>query len=82
MTEIKTSISTHPKDKIYSRNILRREDVTLYLLKDVQKISAEIVKQHGDLYLPVFIRIHEEIEKRKNNQSYKQIALQIALNDS
>ncbi len=78
MTDIKTLIPTNPKDKIYSKINLKSDDITIELLEEAHKASAEIVKRHGDNYLPIFIRMHKEIEQRKNNQSYKEIALQIA----
>ncbi|MDN5201493.1 hypothetical protein QQ008_08975 [Fulvivirgaceae bacterium BMA10] len=42
---------------------------------------ARAVEKYGDQYLPAFIRIHNEIENRKKELSYKKIALQIAAND-
>ena len=43
---------------------------------------AEIVQRYGDIYLPLFIRILKEIEERKTQQSYKEIALQMLNNKS
>lgn len=42
------------------------------------KIMAGIVRDHGDKYLPVFQRLHDEMEARKAKQGLKDIALQIA----
>jgi len=82
MTDIKNLIPVQPKDKVYSKMNLKSGDITLELLDEAYKASAEIVKLHGDKYLPIFIRMHKEIEQRKNNQFYKEIALQIETDDS
>jgi len=38
-------------------------------------IIAEIVAKHGDKYLPIFKRLHEEKLQRKANADLKAIAL-------
>jgi hypothetical protein len=70
-----TNIDIKLKDKIYNRDIIRREDITLDMLVQIKKISAEIVKLQGDAYLPIFIRIHEEVNKINEYNSYKELAL-------
>lgn len=42
------------------------------------KIMAAIVRDHGEKYLPVFKRLHEEYEDSKAKQNLKNIALKIA----
>lgn len=59
------------------RKTLNEKDITMELLQEVSLTMAEIVQRYGDLYLPIFIRILKEIEKQKNQQSYKEIALQM-----
>ena len=49
-------------------------------LETAYKIMAIIVSNHGDKYLPVFKRIHEELEQRRTQQGLMNIALQIAEN--
>lgn len=44
-------------------------------------IMAKIIRDHGDKYLPIFKRIHEERELRKANQDLRNIALQVAKTD-
>lgn len=38
-------------------------------------IMAKIIRDHGDVYLPLFKRVHEERELRKANRDLKNIAL-------
>lgn len=64
------------------RILLAEEDITIELLHDTSLTMAKIVQRYGDLYLPIFIRILEEIEKQKSNQSYKEIALQMLIDKS
>lgn len=47
-------------------------------LAKAYKIMAKVIRDHGDKYLPVFQRLHEEMETRKSKQGLKDIALQIA----
>ncbi len=52
---------------------LTDEDLqTAYLL------IAGIVKKHGDAYLPIFKRVHEEVELRKKQNDLLQLAMKIA----
>lgn len=53
------------------------EEITIELLEKARMISAKIVEKYGDAYLPIFIRVQNEIELRKSQQSYKEIALQL-----
>lgn len=39
---------------------------------------AIIVRDFGDSYLPIFERLHKEIEDRDSNRSLKTIAVNIA----
>jgi hypothetical protein len=40
---------------------------------------ARIVKDFGDQYLPIFERLHQEMEQRKMQQDMKAIALKLTL---
>lgn len=42
------------------------------------KIMAAVIRDHGDKYLPVFQRLHEEYEQRKAKRDLKNLALQVA----
>lgn len=61
---------------------LSEADITLELLNEVCLIMAEIVQIYGDRYLPIFIRILKEVELKKEQQKYKEIALQMLSNKS
>lgn len=49
-------------------------------LERAYRIIAKIVHDYGDKYLPIFQRIHEEVEARKAKQGLKDIALLVAQN--
>ena len=68
--------------QLKKRKRLTEGDITMELLKEVSLVMAEIIERYGDIYLPIFIRILKEIEERKNQQSYKEIALQMLNNKS
>lgn len=39
---------------------------------------ARIIRDYGDVYLPIFKRLHEERELRRKNNDLKSIALRVA----
>ena len=41
-------------------------------------IAAEIVQRYGDTYLPIFERLHIEMQKLRQKQDLKDIAMNIA----
>lgn len=51
---------------------------SLEQLEEGLKISARIVAQYGKEYLPVFKRLHQEVEKMKADQSKEDLAIQLA----
>lgn len=53
------------------------EEITLELLKEARLISAKVVERYGDSYLPIFVRVQNEIDLRKSHQSYREKALQL-----
>ncbi|HTN46365.1 MAG TPA: hypothetical protein VL098_08470 [Flavipsychrobacter sp.] len=52
--------------------------VTDERLEEAYTIMAAIIRDHGDKYLPVFKRLHEERLQRKEKNDLKAIALQVA----
>lgn len=48
------------------------------MLERAYAVMARIIRDHGDKYLPIFKRLHEEREMREAKQGLKDIALQIA----
>jgi len=53
-------------------------EVTDQMFEDAYRIMAKIIRDHGDKYLPVFKRLHEERINRIAKRDLKNIALQIA----
>jgi hypothetical protein len=47
-------------------------------LRSAYVLIAEIVTAHGEVYLPIFKRIHDEVEARKANRDLLSIASAIA----
>jgi len=41
------------------------DEITLSVLKEAYQTAAKVVADHGDVYLPIFERLHNEIEQRK-----------------
>lgn len=42
------------------------------------KIAARVVFLYGDVYLPLFTRLHTELEKAKENIDAREAAIQLA----
>lgn len=57
------------------------DDVTMRELYECYNKLACIIKQHGDEYLPLFERVHNEIESRKEKSRMVDIALRVAENN-
>ena len=62
------------------KRTIKESGITMDLLQEASMTMAEVIQRHGDLYLPIFVRILKEIEMRKEQQSYKEIALQMLSN--
>ena len=43
------------------------------------KIAARVVALYGEIYLPIFNRLHAEMTKAKEDENAKALALRIAL---
>jgi hypothetical protein len=46
------------------------------------RIAAEVISLHGETYLPIFIRLRDELEQRKVRDAVLEEALQLARNNS
>lgn len=57
---------------------IEKDDITIELLLDCYHIVARIVERYGDTYLPIFIRLHKEIENRKEHDRMMGYALAMA----
>ncbi len=54
------------------------ESITIDKLHGANLIAARIVAKYGDAYLPVFNRLHKEVQKQKESEEIKNIALTVA----
>lgn len=52
--------------------------VQLRDLEKALKIAARVVVMYGEVYLPVFNRLHSEVEKMKAVQDKESLAIQLA----
>lgn len=50
------------------------EEITNERLLAAYEVLASIISVHGDQYLPLFKRLHTEIENRKKNDEYVKLA--------
>ena len=62
----------------HSRPHIKDSDVTDDMLLEGYAILAGIVKLYGDQYLPIFERLHLEIENRKTTRRLIDKALHVA----
>jgi hypothetical protein len=61
-----------------SRIYIEEKDITDEMLLESYTIMAHIVNPHGDSYLPIFERLHTEIEKRKTKKELLDTAMQLS----
>lgn len=54
------------------------EGITVEELQASYRSAAKIVARYGDAYLPVFKRLHEEVQKLERASEIKTIALSVA----
>lgn len=52
--------------------------ITLSELEEGYKTIALMIRHYGDIYLPIFIRLHKEIEAKRNSQMFKSLAMKVA----
>ena len=67
--------------QIYFLLIIQHDEINVIpteVIEKAYKVYAWVVKTYGDKYLPTFIRMHEELEKRKHREHMKQIATKVA----
>ncbi|MFD1258576.1 hypothetical protein ACFQ3S_17350 [Mucilaginibacter terrae] len=56
--------------------------ITLERIKAAYQASAKIVALYGDIYLPLFERMHQELKKAEAAVDLKTLALQIGGNQN
>ena len=57
---------------------MSNDQLTEEQIKHAYQIAAKVVRLHGDKYLPIFQRLHIEMEKIKQNEQIKAIALSVS----
>ncbi len=58
---------------------LKENDISLSILQESYELVAHIVAKHGEVYLPIFERLHTEIEQRKDKDDMLAKARTIAV---
>jgi lactam utilization protein B len=58
--------------------IQRGQKVTVKRVENSVRVLAKVVCIHGDKYLPLFERIHSELEQLKKKESMMELARKIA----
>lgn len=69
------------KNKLYGidiKKIEHEDEITLEMLEEGLQTSARIVKLYGKKYLPIFERMHREVEDWKRGEFMLEKALHIA----
>lgn len=61
---------------------LQVTEITDALLEEAYVTMALIVKQHGEHYLPIFERLHNEITERQKKSDLLSVALSVADQDT
>ena len=64
---------TKPRRPLDHTNI----EINEATLKQCLFYMAHVVDEHGDIYLPIFMRLKEELEKRKAQDALKHYAKQL-----
>jgi len=60
---------------------IQDKDVTDTMLQESYVIMAEIVKTYGEQYLPIFERLHEEIDDRQKKRALLDAVLKASIPD-
>ena len=70
------AVSTAPRKFVGKfHEIIRDKDVTDKMLQESYIVMAEIVKCYGEHYLPIFERLHEEIDNRRKTRKLSIICI-------
>ncbi len=64
-----------------TRLYIEEKDITDEMLFESYTIMAHIVSAHGDNYLPIFERLHTEVENRKAKKELIDTAIKLSKND-
>lgn len=71
------NIISYPQARGVDLNNLEAQDITFNDIVDAYKFMAEVVTIYGDKYLPIFERLHREIEEHKEKDELLELAKNI-----
>lgn len=78
MPDKNSSLAAKFEVKSNSQKHLTKQDITDDLLQDCYVLLADIIDRHGNTYLPIFERLHVEIETREKQKEMLQKAKNIS----
>ena len=78
MPDKNTSLAAKFEAKSNPQEHLTKQDITDDLLQDCYVLLANIIDRHGNAYLPIFERLHVEIENREKQREMLQKARTIS----
>ena len=58
--------------------VIEDHEITDEQLRECYAVMAEVITRYGDCYLPIFERIHKELETRKERQALLDKALKLS----
>lgn len=68
MPDCDSSLTDQFAAKSKSKNKIKKSEITDGLLEDCYVLLADIIGRHGNAYLPIFERLHVEIEAREKQK--------------
>lgn len=60
------------------RTLMSTQSSSLQQLEHALRIAARVVVFYGETYIPIFNRLHDEVEKLKLNQDKENLAVLLA----
>ena len=78
LAKIKAQIHDLPEATL----IIKDEDVTLERLNNCYTAIAKIVVTHGEVYFPIFERLHREIQEFETRKKLLKLAFEASTNET
>ena len=57
-------------------------DISFDVLKESYQFMAHIVTEYGDVYFPIFEKLHQELERSKKRQCLLKTAFKVSVDNS
>lgn len=67
-----------PLNKFIPYAVNDNKPMTEDRIRNAYQISAKLVELYGDVYLPIFERMHKEVELLSQKRGMKELALSVA----